>query len=371
MYIEEVEDQIQDRSNGDDLSCISGSVVVSDAKRALLGAGAHALFYPSLFYNVVRNKIQSEFRWWDRVDELILLGAVPFPADVPRLRELGVSGVVTLNEPYETLVPTSLYNLVHGQMAPDTQYEYVRSIRPRVLLASSQWQAVQEYYHIKVKKTSISDYMIVEKYLDLPAEQDEEAFDDDSVVMLRLLISSARVCSTSSGSLFTSSSPLYWGFGENNVSQTWNSQYFQGESEVVVAQPDCSLNRYGESGSMMDHKSWNLLFRSLRSGDRNFSDGSESNSPSMGSSNNPCVGIDNEFGDMDPTNLENRFDETDSFLPIPWRLRSNTVEFGENVGANVASCSHLRPLSIDETQFESMKSKSLWSTSLSHHELLV
>ncbi|KAI9181318.1 hypothetical protein LWI28_013786 [Acer negundo] len=238
MYIEEVEDRIQD------LSCSSGnSVVVSDAKRVLLGAGARALFYPTLLYNVVRNKIHSEFRWWDRIDELILLGAVPFPADVPRLRELGVSGVVTLNEPYETLVPASLYHahnidhlviptrdylfapsfadicqavdfihenaslgkttyvhckagrgrsttivlcylVEHRQMAPDTAYEYVRSIRPRVLLASSQWQAVQEYYHIKVKKTSISDYMIVEKYLDLPAGQDEEAFDNDSVVIV-------------------------------------------------------------------------------------------------------------------------------------------------------------------------------------------
>ncbi|KAK4848474.1 hypothetical protein QYF36_013517 [Acer negundo] len=152
------------------------------------------------------------------------------------------------------------------------------------------------------------------------------------------------------------------GFGENNVSQAWNSQYFQGESEVVVAQPDCSLNQYGESGSMMDHTSLNLPIRSLRSGDRNFSEGSESTSPSMGSSNSPCVGIDNEFGDMDPTNLENRFDETDSYSPIPWRSRSERMEFGENVGATAASRSHLRPLSIDETQFESMKSKSLWST---------
>ena len=65
MYIEEVEDQIQDHS------CSSGnSVVVSDAKRVLLGAGARALFYPTLLYNVVRNQIQSEFRWWDRVDEV-------------------------------------------------------------------------------------------------------------------------------------------------------------------------------------------------------------------------------------------------------------------------------------------------------------
>lgn len=41
----------------------------------------------------------------------MLLGAVPFQSDVIRLKELGVSGVVTLNEPYETLVPTSLYEV--------------------------------------------------------------------------------------------------------------------------------------------------------------------------------------------------------------------------------------------------------------------
>ncbi|KAK9716330.1 hypothetical protein RND81_06G225800 [Saponaria officinalis] len=85
------------------------NVVVSDTKRALIGAGARVLFYPTLLYNVVRNKLQVEFRWWDRIDQFILLGAVPFPGDVLRLKELGVHGVVTLNEPYETLVPTSLY----------------------------------------------------------------------------------------------------------------------------------------------------------------------------------------------------------------------------------------------------------------------
>ena len=43
------------------------------------------------------------------VFQFLLLGAVPFPKDVPRLKRLGVGGVITLNEPYETLVPTSLY----------------------------------------------------------------------------------------------------------------------------------------------------------------------------------------------------------------------------------------------------------------------
>lgn len=179
-------------------------IVPVEAKRALVGAGARILFYPTLLYNVFRNKIQAEFRWWDQVDEFILLGAVPFPKDVPRLKQLGVGGVITLNEPYETLVPTSLYHahdinhlviptrdylfapsfgdinqavdfihknatsgrttyvhckagrgrsttivlcylVEYKQMTPSAALEYVRSIRPRVLLAPSQWKAVQEF----------------------------------------------------------------------------------------------------------------------------------------------------------------------------------------------------------------------------------
>lgn len=42
------------------------------AKRAFVGAGARVLFYPTLFYNVVRNKFESEFRWWDEVDQVWL-----------------------------------------------------------------------------------------------------------------------------------------------------------------------------------------------------------------------------------------------------------------------------------------------------------
>uniref|UniRef100_A0A251UHL8 Putative phosphatidylglycerophosphatase and protein-tyrosine phosphatase 1 n=1 Tax=Helianthus annuus TaxID=4232 RepID=A0A251UHL8_HELAN len=86
---------------------------LSDSKRVLVGAGARALFYPTLLYNVVRNRFEPDFRWWDQIQEFLLLGAVPFPSDVKRLKDLGVHGVITLNEPYETLVPTSLYK-AHG-----------------------------------------------------------------------------------------------------------------------------------------------------------------------------------------------------------------------------------------------------------------
>ncbi|MBA0568048.1 hypothetical protein Golob_005567 [Gossypium lobatum] len=167
-------------------------VRVDDAKRLLVGAGARILFYPTLLYNVFRNKIQSEFRWWDEVDQFLLLGAVPFPKDVRRLKQLGVGGVITLNEPFETLaygidhlvIPTRdylfapsvsdisravdfihnnascgrttyvhckagrgrsttivlCYLVEHKQMTPAGALEYVRSRRPRVLLAPSQWK---------------------------------------------------------------------------------------------------------------------------------------------------------------------------------------------------------------------------------------
>lgn len=45
--------------------------VVWDPKRVLIGAGARFLFYPTLVYNVVRNKVQTEFRWWDRIGQVI------------------------------------------------------------------------------------------------------------------------------------------------------------------------------------------------------------------------------------------------------------------------------------------------------------
>ncbi|CAA0820398.1 Putative dual specificity protein phosphatase DSP8 [Striga hermonthica] len=244
MYIEELKEG--DSESGDhqirgDLYD-SGALVVWDPKRVLVGAGARALFYPTLLYNVVRNKIQSEFRWWDRVDEYVLLGAVPFPTDVPRLKVLGVGGVVTLNEPYETLVPTSLYQdhgiehlviatrdylfapshedickavkfihdnalcgettyvhckagrgrsttivlcylVKHKQMTPEAAYEHVRSIRPRVLLASSQWQAVQDYFN-GLNKPYNADNLLI-KTLDFPTEVvEQDDFDDNSLVVI-------------------------------------------------------------------------------------------------------------------------------------------------------------------------------------------
>ncbi|KAL2903129.1 putative dual specificity protein phosphatase DSP8 [Bienertia sinuspersici] len=264
-------------------------VVVWDTKRVLIGAGARVLFYPTLVYNVVRNKFQSEFRWWDRVDKFLNLTqehsvcvarCCSFPSDVLRLKELGVHGVITLNEPYETLVPTSLYHahgiyhlvlptrdylfapslndisqavdfihsecffypfcnlsdyyrffcfffgiydmlttvifipkgnacrgwmtyvhckagrgrsttivlcylMQHKQMTPEDAYSYVRSIRPRVQLASAQWQAVKDYYNHVVKSCGpnpINDVVVRSSGFSSVGNVIE--FDDCSVVVV-------------------------------------------------------------------------------------------------------------------------------------------------------------------------------------------
>jgi len=50
-----------------------GELVRLKAKRALVGAGARVLFYPTLLYNVLRNRFEADFRWWDRVDQVLTL----------------------------------------------------------------------------------------------------------------------------------------------------------------------------------------------------------------------------------------------------------------------------------------------------------
>jgi atypical dual specificity phosphatase len=69
MKIEELEDAECSR---DEEENSERQIVMVDAKRALVGAGARILFYPTLLYNVVRNKIEAEFRWWDQIDEVLL-----------------------------------------------------------------------------------------------------------------------------------------------------------------------------------------------------------------------------------------------------------------------------------------------------------
>uniref|UniRef100_A0A804R1K6 Tyrosine specific protein phosphatases domain-containing protein n=1 Tax=Zea mays TaxID=4577 RepID=A0A804R1K6_MAIZE len=104
-----------------------GAAARRKAKEAAVGAAARVLFYPTLLYNVVRSKVQAEFRWWD---EFVLLGAVPFRSDVTRLQKLGICGVITLNEPFETLVPSSMYKSrgIDHLVIPTRDYMFAPSL---------------------------------------------------------------------------------------------------------------------------------------------------------------------------------------------------------------------------------------------------
>ncbi|XP_041742824.1 phosphatidylglycerophosphatase and protein-tyrosine phosphatase 1-like isoform X2 [Coregonus clupeaformis] len=63
---------------------------------------ARILFYPTLAYNVVMEKVSSR-RWFNRVDQTVILGALPFKSMTKELVQTeNVRGVITMNEEYET-----------------------------------------------------------------------------------------------------------------------------------------------------------------------------------------------------------------------------------------------------------------------------
>lgn len=62
---------------------------------------ARVSFYPTLFYNVLMARVSSR-RWYDRIDQNVILGALPFRGMVDTLKkEENVQGVISMNENYE------------------------------------------------------------------------------------------------------------------------------------------------------------------------------------------------------------------------------------------------------------------------------
>ncbi|XP_015791158.1 phosphatidylglycerophosphatase and protein-tyrosine phosphatase 1 [Tetranychus urticae] len=60
-------------------------------------------FYPTLVYNLFMEKVSSR-RWFDRIDETVILGALPWRSITKQLiDEENVKGVVSLNENFELL----------------------------------------------------------------------------------------------------------------------------------------------------------------------------------------------------------------------------------------------------------------------------
>lgn len=67
------------------------------------------VFYPSVLYNVVRSRVQSDWNWYNEITPNVILGALPSKSTLAELKDLGVSAVVTLNQPHELFVQPAEY----------------------------------------------------------------------------------------------------------------------------------------------------------------------------------------------------------------------------------------------------------------------
>ncbi|MBP86563.1 MAG: phosphatase [Planctomycetaceae bacterium] len=61
---------------------------------------ARSLFVPTLGWNMLLGRVLRVRRWWDRVDEHLVLGALPLARDIPSLQEERVAGVINTCEEY-------------------------------------------------------------------------------------------------------------------------------------------------------------------------------------------------------------------------------------------------------------------------------
>ena len=62
---------------------------------------ARLVFWPTLAWNVLLGRILRIRPWWSRVNERIIIGALPFVSDVADMRNEGVAAVVNMCEEYE------------------------------------------------------------------------------------------------------------------------------------------------------------------------------------------------------------------------------------------------------------------------------
>jgi len=81
-------------------SCSSSDIRMSPLKIFGIKMFARASFYPTLMYNIVMARISSR-RWYDRIDNKVILGALPFRSMLDTLKEEHVTGIVSMNESYE------------------------------------------------------------------------------------------------------------------------------------------------------------------------------------------------------------------------------------------------------------------------------
>ena len=68
---------------------------------------ARLFFVPTLIWNVMLGRVLKLRHWWDEIEPNLLLGALPFAVDVPKLAQSGVTAVVNTCE--EAAGPEAAY----------------------------------------------------------------------------------------------------------------------------------------------------------------------------------------------------------------------------------------------------------------------
>jgi len=59
------------------------------------------LFFPTLVWNALLHQLIPNRRWWDSIDDHVVLGALPFRSHVAQLQSIGVTAVVNLCEEWK------------------------------------------------------------------------------------------------------------------------------------------------------------------------------------------------------------------------------------------------------------------------------
>lgn len=179
---------------------------------------ARLSFYPTLFYNVFMEKISSR-NWYDRIDETVILGALPFKSLTDRLiNDERVKGVVSLNENYELFLANrredwekrgvqflqlhtsdifgapsqeklmrgvqfikifkdrgesvyvhckagrtrsatlvACYLMTVNKWSPNEAYLFMRSKRPHIWLRTKQWESLHQYHYKCIEPVPVQD----------------------------------------------------------------------------------------------------------------------------------------------------------------------------------------------------------------------
>lgn len=176
------------------------------------GAIARAFYYPSIVWNASTNYILGQ-TWYNRINEDVILGALPMPFMTKDLLKENVKGIISLNEDYELkylynsesvwsehgmkllrlatpdlfAAPTiphinkaikfieeiksekgSVYihckagktrsttvlmcYLIHSEnMNPDEAFRFIRSRRPQIWLRKPQLNCIKQFYELETK----------------------------------------------------------------------------------------------------------------------------------------------------------------------------------------------------------------------------